>query len=128
VVATVPSGVEPFAALLKLNAASDLKLPSDIRTRIEDYVQASLAFETRVELVKQFPDLGGEIRHGRASLPRKFTFGDPEKIRGLARRGEAMGTSENRQMLEHSIDTGRGGVYLKLTPEQYASSRPVTAA
>jgi hypothetical protein len=41
----VPPGVEAIAALLKLNAASDLKLPSDIRTRIEDYVQASLTFE-----------------------------------------------------------------------------------
>jgi hypothetical protein len=41
----VPPGVEAIAALLKLNAASDLKLPSDIRTRIGDYVQASLTFE-----------------------------------------------------------------------------------
>jgi hypothetical protein len=38
-------GSRSIAALLKLNAASDLKLPSDIRTRIEDYVQASLTFE-----------------------------------------------------------------------------------
>ena len=53
-------------------------------------------------------------------LPRKLTFGDPDKIRELARRGEAMGTSESRQMLEHAIETGRGGVYLKLTLEQYA--------
>ena len=56
----------------------------------------------------------------KTALPRKLTFADPEKIRGLARPGEAMGTSEARQMLEHAIDTGRGGVYLKLTPEQYA--------
>jgi hypothetical protein len=53
-------------------------------------------------------------------LPRKLTFADPEKIRELARRGEAWGTSEARQMLEHAIDTGRGGVYLRLTPAQYA--------
>jgi hypothetical protein len=38
-------GSRSNAALLKLSAASDRKLPSDIRTRIEDYVQASLAFE-----------------------------------------------------------------------------------
>ena len=38
-------GSRSIAALLKLNAASDLKLPSDIRTRIGDYVQASLTFE-----------------------------------------------------------------------------------
>jgi hypothetical protein len=42
-------------------------------------------------------------------LPRTFTFADPEKIRELARRGEAWGTSEARQMLEHGIETGRGG-------------------
>jgi hypothetical protein len=56
-------------------------------------------------------------------LPRKFTFADPEKIRELARRGEAWGDSESRQMLEHAIDTGRGGVYLRLTPAQYAKLR-----
>ena len=49
-------------------------------------------------------------------LPRRLTFSDPEKIRELARRGEAWGTSEARQMLEHAIDQGRGGVYLRLTP------------
>ena len=53
-------------------------------------------------------------------LPRKFTFADPEKIRELARHGEAWGDSESRQMLEHAIEKGRGGVYLRLTPEQYA--------
>lgn len=53
-------------------------------------------------------------------LPRTFTFADPEKIRELARRCEAMGTSEARQMLEYAIEAGRGGVYLKLTPEQHA--------
>ena len=59
----------------------------------------------------------------KTALPRKFTFADPEKIRELARRGEAWGTSEARQMLEHAIEMGRGGVYLKLTPEQYKRLR-----
>jgi hypothetical protein len=49
-----------------------------------------------------------------------LTFSDPEKIRELAGRGEAWGTSESRQMLEHAIENGRGGVYLRLTPEQYS--------
>ena len=40
-------------------------------------------------------------------LPRKFTFADPEKIRELARRGEAWGDSESRQMLEHAIENGQ---------------------
>jgi hypothetical protein len=52
-----------------------------------------------------------------------LAFTDPEKIRELARRGEAWGDSESRQMLEHAIETGRGGVYLRLTPEQYAMLR-----
>jgi hypothetical protein len=52
-------------------------------------------------------------------LPRKFTFAHPEKIRELARRGEAWGDSESRQILEHAIETGRGGVYLRLTPDKY---------
>jgi hypothetical protein len=56
-------------------------------------------------------------------LPRQFTFNDPEKIRELARRGEAWGDSESRQMLEHAIAKGEGGVYLRLSPEQYARLR-----
>jgi hypothetical protein len=38
-------------------------------------------------------------------LPRSFTFTHPEKIRELARRGEAWGTSEARQTLD--IQAGR---------------------
>jgi hypothetical protein len=53
-------------------------------------------------------------------LPLTLTA-DPEKIRELARRGEAWGTLEARQMLEHAIETGRGGIYLRLTPKQFAN-------
>jgi hypothetical protein len=56
----------------------------------------------------------------KTSLPRTLTFAGPEKIRELARRGEAWGDLESRQALEHAIEMGRGGMYLKLTPEQYA--------
>jgi hypothetical protein len=56
-------------------------------------------------------------------LPRKFTFADAEKIRELARRGEAWGNSESQQILEHAIENGRGGCYLRLTPEQYGRLR-----
>ena len=59
-------------------------------------------------------------------LPSRLTFYEPERIRELARRGEAWGDSESRQMLEHAIETGRGGVYLRLTPEQYARLRQMT--
>ena len=59
----------------------------------------------------------------KTSLPRTLTFADPEKIRELARRGEAWGDSESRQVLEHAIENGRGGCYLRLTPEQYRALR-----
>jgi hypothetical protein len=52
-------------------------------------------------------------------LPRRLTFSDPDKIRELAKRGEALGTSEAGQRFEHAIQTGRAGVYLRLTPKQY---------
>jgi hypothetical protein len=53
-------------------------------------------------------------------LPRRVTFADADKIRESARRGEALEASEAKQMLAHAIETGKGGVYLKLTLEQYA--------
>jgi hypothetical protein len=74
-----------------------------------------MSFMSRDGWYVQF--LEGDLK---TPLPRTFTFADPEKIRELARRGEAWGTSEARQMLEHAIEMGRGGVYLRLTPEQYA--------
>jgi hypothetical protein len=59
----------------------------------------------------------------RTPLPRKFTFQGPEKVRELARRGEAMGTADAREELEREIENGRAGVYLRLTPEQYRKLR-----
>jgi hypothetical protein len=59
----------------------------------------------------------------RTPLPKKLTFTDPDKIRELARRGEAWNDSESRQMLDHAIETGRGGVFLRLTPDQYGRLR-----
>jgi hypothetical protein len=64
----------------------------------------------------------------KTALPRKLTFSDPEKIRELAKRGEAWATSEARQMLELAIEQGRGGLYLKLTAEQYSKLRQMGAA
>jgi hypothetical protein len=43
--------------------------------------------------------------------------------RELARRGEALGTSEPKQLLEYAIEQGRGGLYLNLTPDQYRKLR-----
>jgi hypothetical protein len=54
------------------------------------------------------------------SLPAAFTFTNPEKVRELARLGNALGTSETRALFEYSIAKGRGGTYLDLPPAQYA--------
>ena len=56
-------------------------------------------------------------------LPKTLTFRDEGKIREPARRGEAWQTSEHRQMLDLAIAKGEGGVYLRLSPEQYARLR-----
>jgi hypothetical protein len=55
----------------------------------------------------------------RTALPNKLTFADPEKIRELVTQGDAVGTPESEQMLEHAIQTDKGGVYLKLTRGQF---------
>jgi hypothetical protein len=55
----------------------------------------------------------------RTALPNKLTFADPEKIRELAMQGDAVGTPESEQMLEHAIQTGKGGIHLKLTRNQF---------
>jgi len=51
---------------------------------------------------------------------------DEGKIRELARRGEACQTSEDRQLLDYAIAKGEGGIYLRLSPEQYARLRRPT--
>jgi hypothetical protein len=56
-------------------------------------------------------------------LPKTLAFKDEGKIRELARRGEAWQTSEDRQLLDYAIAKGEGGVYLRLSPEQYARLR-----
>jgi hypothetical protein len=56
-------------------------------------------------------------------LARTFNFSDPDKIRDLARRGDALGTLESKQMMEQAIETGRGGLYLNLTEDQYRKLR-----
>jgi hypothetical protein len=58
-----------------------------------------------------------------AYSPRLVTFAHADKIREMARRGEASGDLERKQALEHAIEVGRGGMYLRLTPGQYAALR-----
>jgi hypothetical protein len=61
-------------------------------------------------------------------LPKTLTFRDEGKIMELALRGEAWQTSEDRQLLDYAIAKGEGGVYLRLTPEQYRKLRRARAS
>jgi hypothetical protein len=51
----------------------------------------------------------------RTPLPRKLTF----------ERGGALSNLESRQMLEYGIQSGRGGVTLKLTEDQLSRLKGV---
>jgi hypothetical protein len=50
----------------------------------------------------------------------KLTFSSPDKILQLAELAGVLKDLAARQAIEHGIEMGRGGVYLMLTPEQYA--------
>ena len=54
---------------------------------------------------------------------KELTFADPEDIRDLARRGHGLETSQARALFDYSIGSGRGGIYLQMTTEQYSSLR-----
>ena len=53
-------------------------------------------------------------------LPRKLHFTSADKVIELVGRGGALTDQESRLMLDQAIVTGRGGVFLSLTAEQYA--------
>ena len=61
------------------------------------------------------------------SLPRHFVFQSELKILDLARQGGVEFNLAGRQAIEHGIGMGRGSVWLKLTPEQYAKLRQLNA-
>jgi hypothetical protein len=54
------------------------------------------------------------------SLPRTFTFTDAGKILEMARRGGANMTSASKADIQTGLNRGRGGIWLNLTPAQYA--------
>jgi hypothetical protein len=56
----------------------------------------------------------------KTSLPRKVTLDSPAKLFELAERGGSNLNLEGRQALDHGIETGRGGLWLDLSEEQYA--------
>jgi hypothetical protein len=53
-------------------------------------------------------------------LPRKLHFTSSDKVVELVERGGGLSNLESRQALDQAIEIGRGGVFLSLTPEQYA--------
>jgi hypothetical protein len=53
-------------------------------------------------------------------LPRKFSFRNPDKIRAIVEKVGSFANLQDRQALDYGIETGRGGVWLQLTEEQYA--------
>jgi len=53
-------------------------------------------------------------------LPRKLTFANVEKVRELSVKGGGLRDAESKQAFEHGLSIGRGGMYLALTPQQYA--------
>ena len=56
-------------------------------------------------------------------LPRKLHFSSSDKLVELVERGGGFPDQESRMMLLQGISMGRGGVFLKLTEEQYAKLR-----
>lgn len=52
-------------------------------------------------------------------LPRKLLLPGIEKILEMAERGGAFKSLADRQGVEQALETGRGGVFLELTEEQY---------
>jgi hypothetical protein len=56
-------------------------------------------------------------------LPRKLCFATPDKVITLVEHGGGLPDQESRLMLNQAIATGRGGVFLSLTAEQYTKLR-----
>jgi hypothetical protein len=45
---------------------------------------------------------------------------DDGKLLEMVKRGGGLSSLEAKQSIERAIDNGRGGLFLKLNPEQYA--------
>ena len=58
---------------------------------------------------------------GSKLLPRTLLFRSDEKLLDMAGKGGALKCLADRQVLEHAIVQGRGGVHLELSYPQYAS-------
>ena len=56
----------------------------------------------------------------KTALPLNLHFISSNKIIELVQRGDGFADQVGRLMLNRAIEMGRGGVFLNLTPEQYA--------
>lgn len=52
-------------------------------------------------------------------LPRRLTFATADKIRELVNRTGGPLQLEDLQSLEYALEIGRGGIWLKVSPQQY---------
>jgi hypothetical protein len=59
----------------------------------------------------------------KTALPRKLRFASPDKLIELIERGGGFTDQDTRLAVNHGIEMGRGGIFLKLTEEQYAKLR-----
>lgn len=55
----------------------------------------------------------------RKKLPREFTFNSSATVRELAKRGYGLVHEWDREGFEVGLDIGKGGIWLRLTDEQY---------
>jgi hypothetical protein len=54
-------------------------------------------------------------------LPKRLHFASSDKVVALVERGDGLPDQESRLMLEQGISMGRGGIFLRLTDEQYTA-------
>lgn len=55
----------------------------------------------------------------RKKLPREFTFSKSATVRELARRGNGLIDKWDREGFELDLEIGRGGIWLRLSDDQY---------
>jgi hypothetical protein len=77
-----------------------------------------LSFQSRDGWHCQF--LEAELK---TALPCKLHFTSPDKLIELVERGGGFTDQDTRLAVNHGIEIGRGGIFLKLTEEQYAALR-----
>jgi hypothetical protein len=59
----------------------------------------------------------------KTSLPRKLNFASAEKVIELVERAGGFTEEDSRSIVNHGIETGRGGIFLMPTEGQYAKLR-----